>query len=253
MITVALKYELFGESEKAKKELQKFMQNFEIIQTGLGQIEECLIDATDNSSHEINKKIVNINKEITSLLNNKSVVFGAPSSKSILLSYQQRNQITSWTANKKKQNLLYRASRDGFNAQDFHRTCDNKGGTIVVIKSNNGWLFGGYTTVSWNQSGRFVQDSQSFLFTLTNPHNIPPTKYPISNAGTDNAIYCSSDYGPTFGGGHDIYIASFANTNTGNYCNFPSSYQDTTGRGNATFTGQRNGWTVSDIEVFGFE
>ena len=30
--------------------------------------------------------------------------------------------------------LLYRSSRDGFNANSFHRNCDNKGATIWVAK-----------------------------------------------------------------------------------------------------------------------
>ena len=34
------------------------------------------------------------------------------------------------------------------------------------------------------------------------------------------AIYRSSIYGPTFGGGHDIFIASTANSNTNSYSYF---------------------------------
>eukprot|EP01083_Nonionella_stella_P238452 835587_1 len=32
-------------------------------------------------------------------------------------------------------NLLYRATRDGFTANDFHRRVDNKGATITLIKT----------------------------------------------------------------------------------------------------------------------
>ncbi len=31
--------------------------------------------------------------------------------------------------------LIFRASRDGFNGQAFHSKCDNKGPTLVIIKS----------------------------------------------------------------------------------------------------------------------
>ena len=34
--------------------------------------------------------------------------------------------------------LIYKGTRDGFGANDFHNCCDNKGETIVIIKSNNG-------------------------------------------------------------------------------------------------------------------
>jgi len=35
-----------------------------------------------------------------------------------------------------------------------------------------------------------------------------------------HAIYRSSSYGPTFGGGHDIYIANNANSNTNSFSDF---------------------------------
>ena len=39
-----------------------------------------------------------------------------------------------------KWNLIYRASRDGFEAFNFDSKCDNKPNTLVIIKSN---VFGG--------------------------------------------------------------------------------------------------------------
>ena len=67
-----------------------------------------------------------------------------------LLSNAQLKLICVWT---KKGNwkLLYRGTRDGFRASDFHQKCDNKGETVVVINSN-GNLFGGYTPNSWKSS-----------------------------------------------------------------------------------------------------
>lgn len=40
--------------------------------------------------------------------------------------------------------LIYRASIHGFASQNFHQCCDGKGPNIVVIRSENGNLFGGY-------------------------------------------------------------------------------------------------------------
>ena len=45
--------------------------------------------------------------------------------------------------------LLYRASRDGWAASNFHSCYDNKGPTVIVIKSGN-YIFGGYTDQSWD-------------------------------------------------------------------------------------------------------
>ena len=52
-----------------------------------------------------------------------------------------------------KWRLLYRASEHGYRAESFHDYCDNKGSTLVVIKSSGGWIFGGYTTRSWSTNG----------------------------------------------------------------------------------------------------
>jgi hypothetical protein len=45
-----------------------------------------------------------------------------------------------------KTKLLFRASRDGWLGEDFHNNCDNKGPTIVMIKTINGYTVGGFTT-----------------------------------------------------------------------------------------------------------
>ena len=57
-------------------------------------------------------------------------------------------QLHKWLGEKCKWNLCYRASRDGWSGQDFHRLCDNKGPTVVLIKAND-CIFGGYTDQHW--------------------------------------------------------------------------------------------------------
>ena len=49
-----------------------------------------------------------------------------------------------------KWKLLYRASEHRYTAESFHDYCDDKGPTLIVIKSSEGWIFGGYTTNSWD-------------------------------------------------------------------------------------------------------
>ena len=48
--------------------------------------------------------------------------------------------------------LIYRASEHEYTASSFHECCNDKGPTLVVIKSSGGWIFGGYTTQSWSGS-----------------------------------------------------------------------------------------------------
>ena len=48
-----------------------------------------------------------------------------------------------------KWKLLYRSSEHDYTGKSFHKYCDDKGPTLIVIKSSEGWIFGGYTTQSW--------------------------------------------------------------------------------------------------------
>jgi hypothetical protein len=57
-------------------------------------------------------------------------------------------QLQKWLGEKCKWNLCYRASRDGWRTHDFHHHSDNKGPTVVLVKSND-CIFGGYTDQDW--------------------------------------------------------------------------------------------------------
>lgn len=100
--------------------------------------------------------------------------------------------------------LIYNSMRDGCLPSDFHRCCDNRGRTIVFIKSG-GYVSGGYTDRNWKQKKEYPDNSKkspsSFLFSL-NQKKI----YPIKEDQVHNAIFCNRDYGPIFGNGHDLVI-----------------------------------------------
>ncbi|CAF1454702.1 unnamed protein product [Adineta steineri] len=140
-------------------------------------------------------------------------------------------------------------TRDSFTSGAFHRHCDHRGPTMTIIQSKSGgYLFGGYTSVSWRSSQGYVEDSyEPFLFTLTNPHGIPPTKYPVIEERY--AIFNKKECGPTFGCGHDLYVCDDSKISTGSYIYFPWSYSDRTNRGSETFTGTKY-FQTNDIEVY---
>ncbi|CAF1044290.1 unnamed protein product [Rotaria magnacalcarata] len=143
--------------------------------------------------------------------------------------------------------LIYKATRDGFEGRIFHGLCDNQGPTIVIIRSSDGYLFGGYAAQSWNSAGNYTNAPNSFLFLLTNANGSQPTKFPYNNNG--HGLYGNNAYGPTFGGGHDLHICDKSNTTNNSYCNMPHSYTNPLGLGQATFTGSRN-FQTTEIEVF---
>jgi hypothetical protein len=50
---------------------------------------------------------------------------------------------------KKSFNLLWRGSRDGFRAKEFHCRCDGHANTLTLIKDTEGNTFGDFTPVEW--------------------------------------------------------------------------------------------------------
>ena len=66
----------------------------------------------------------------------------------IVKSESHQSALESWLPPNATSSLLYRASTDGETPADFHRCCDNKGPTLVLIKSGE-YIFGGYSSQSW--------------------------------------------------------------------------------------------------------
>ncbi len=66
-----------------------------------------------------------------------------------IVNQQYDSKLREW-AGDYKWKLLYRASEHGYTGESFHEYCNDKGPTLIVIKSSEGWIFGGYTTQSWN-------------------------------------------------------------------------------------------------------
>ena len=64
--------------------------------------------------------------------------------------------------------LLFQGSRDGFTAESFHKNCDKKGPTLILIfVKETQRLFGAFTDIPWKSNGRWVKgNGNSFLFSL---------------------------------------------------------------------------------------
>eukprot|EP00571_Detonula_confervacea_P005870 CAMPEP_0172329914 /NCGR_PEP_ID=MMETSP1058-20130122/61129_1 /TAXON_ID=83371 /ORGANISM="Detonula confervacea, Strain CCMP 353" /LENGTH=594 /DNA_ID=CAMNT_0013047107 /DNA_START=223 /DNA_END=2007 /DNA_ORIENTATION=+ len=103
-------------------------------------------------------------------------------------------------------NLLYRSSRDGPSNSTFHSKCDDKGCTMTVIKTIDGYVFGGYSNTPWGSSEHYFGASKAFLCVLTGSAASLPFKMKLTDPNCGHAVYHNSSSGPTFGGGHDLYI-----------------------------------------------
>jgi hypothetical protein len=227
--------ELIDDGYASFKDIENIKQNIEECRHQCEQLETADYFRLD---------IKEINLE-TKLFNNELFSGGGT-----LLSFEHQTKLNEFYG-KQGQTwmLIYKATRDGFHSADFHRCCNNQGPTITVVQSiDGGYLFGGYTSISWKSTQNYVQDDNGpFLFTLTNPNKMPPTKYSIKLR--NHAIYDHVNYGPTFGAGHDLYISSVSQMNKNSSFNFPHSYNDTTRRGSMTFTGNKT-FQTQDIEVY---
>jgi hypothetical protein len=102
--------------------------------------------------------------------------------------------------------LLYRTSKDGNTAVEFHTKCDNKGATIVIAKVlNSEQIVGGYNPLSWDSTNAWKSTKDSFIFSFTNRTKLQTAKVGHINVGYfDYSIYCHQNHGPTFGSGHDL-------------------------------------------------
>ena len=91
--------------------------------------------------------------------------------------------------------LIYRASRDGWHASDFHRLCNSIGATIFIIRTTKGKICGGYTSARWSNGGMFggrhVKDTNAFAFSVDNKTVYKPN--------AKNAVLHSVKRGPNIG------------------------------------------------------
>ena len=67
--------------------------------------------------------------------------------------------------------LLYRGSRDGDKTKTCHELCDNKQNVLIIMQSDSGFIFGGYSkigfqTVTEISSIEYKIDNDSFLFSV---------------------------------------------------------------------------------------
>ncbi|CAG8618941.1 17722_t:CDS:2 [Gigaspora rosea] len=102
-------------------------------------------------------------------------------------------------------NLLQRASKHGSTSKVFHKRCDSKGPTIVIMRvKNTGEILGGYNPIHWGDSTSTNKNkktyntaSTSFIFSLNlrNINNSIVSKV----VNTNYAIYQNNYICPAFG------------------------------------------------------
>ena len=67
--------------------------------------------------------------------------------------------------------LIYRGSRDSDSTKICHELCDNKQNVLIIIKSDSGYIFGGYSKIGFKTKNdkndwEYLKDKNSFLFSI---------------------------------------------------------------------------------------
>ena len=105
---------------------------------------------------------------------------------------------------------------------------------------------------------RYQYDPKAFLFSLVNKPGWAPVKLPqtgILGSSRAYSLFFYYSYGPTFGGGHDIYISNYASSNANSASNLGHTYSPPRGYSHGTtftqtFLAGSYRFTPDEIETF---
>lgn len=225
-------------------ELRKYLHNYEKLQVAFGDLEEKTMSRPSRKSELMNEAKL-INKALNDMSAKMLMINKSRKCESAILSGEEYCLLEDWYNPYGSLELLYRGSRDGLETAVFHQLCDGKGPTLSIFKSTEGYVFGGFNGASWASDCSWLHCTEASLFTLRNPHQVPPQWFPIKDK-TQATVFNSPAHGPSFarfssGGLKKINVADISE--------FGATFHDATGKGDTLFTGKTH-CSLIDIEVF---
>ena len=159
-----------------------------------------------------------------------------------ILTNEAKDMLLNWLPRKpNKITLLMNSNRDGDSTKSFMNKCNGKCPTLAVIKTTNGYVFGGYTTQMWKQGE--VKDNNAFVFSIDKKrkYNI---KQPEHAFGLD--MYSYWDFGYSY---NAIVVRENCTKNNKNYVgnqtyDIPEQYE---------LNGGEKYFTVKSFEIYHIE
>ena len=194
----------FNLKENKKKEIEIINDLYEYIQSLQSEIQTLKnndkeqkkeIEFLKTNNKELKDNYENLKKQFNQFseeINNKINKLIQPINLENNTEYL--NKIKYWiNANSNiKFKLLYKMSRDGDKMQTFHKLCDNiNSPTVSLISLKDGNIIGGYTTLTWDCSGNWKNDNDSFIFNLNK-------NLKFEKASNKGSIYCAINYALDF-------------------------------------------------------
>ena len=202
---------------------------------------------------EMNKNNDNIDKEKQKKIENLSVTKNNFHTEEFI-SKNKMDIIKNWIINSsfdyKNKNfefsLIYKASNDGDSAINFHNKVDGNGPIIIIIKTVDNKIIGGYTSKPWsngNHNNNHIQyDSDAFLFTFET------LKMYKINKSSYACLHFPNE-GPIFGSSYELFISDKCLHNKKSFVNGDGNCFNIYDKLNLLNNPQKTNFQVLDYEV----
>ena len=244
------------ENQKLKAYCINFQQEYQKLKTDRDNLQKEykeLLTIKNQLNEKVEKMKVEIKVFKDEKLKNKIDLFPGDDSK-IIFSMSDIQFIIDYIKEADKSfkfknlKLLYRGSRDGDRTKTCHELCDNKQNVLIIIQSDIGNIFGGYSKIGFKVSNKaeYLVDNNCFLFSYEYKKIYPPVK------DKQNICHISDYCGLCFTGSLGFFD-KFMNSND-NWID-KSNIQDHFNRLNepCEMNGGKNKFRIQELEVFQFQ
>ena len=177
---------------KKGNKLEKLLQRIELLEEDKNDInnENIVIDKEDiNEGINVLKKIIknkeekNLEKLRNCFINKSRIILNEEDIDFIINRLNKYNPISF--------KIIFSSSNDGDSIKTFHDKCDGEDFILIIIETNKGYKFGGFTSIGFDSSGFELNDDNAFLFSIN--------KKKIYEINPGNAaVYCNKRFGPIF-------------------------------------------------------
>ncbi|KAL7716900.1 TLDc domain-containing protein [Entamoeba marina] len=147
--------------------------------------------------------------------------------------------------------VVYESDLSTLELANFNASICGKPNLMLIITTTDGYVFGSFSSITIPQPLHWVKkDAGHFVFTLVNPHGVPPTRFFPNKPG--NSIYIfQNDYMISViavQGSFKINMRSESVYSS----RFPAFYGDTTGKGASLFVSNPDKFEVKSIKALEF-
>ena len=155
------------------------------------------VESLKNKINELTERMISLENKLEKLESKKKSNYGLTDK--IIKTEEEIAELFSFISNGRERQfrLLYSPTFEANKKEDFHKNCDNKGSTIILVETTNGRRFGAFASLSWKSNDQWVNDPFACIFSFDN-HK----KYKLLIP--EYAYYGGPGYGPHFGLGDQL-------------------------------------------------